>query len=190
MIESGDRVILNYYLNHIDKFMYLNTLCDLMLQMNTKHPPKILILGTVTVISLTFFSVKPAYSTSFSLKFINDSGQQVGSGAFSYEDNKIICVEATSDPTACNPPGGSPPNREIFVSNALNSFSATISGLNFRQSSIAWWADPSGSQKAGYQNRASRYRSFDIDIRYGRWVFTTGNWIFPDAVSNSHYELG
>jgi hypothetical protein len=153
-----------------------------MFQIKEKYTPKTFILGAVTVLSFTIFSAKPAYSTSFSLKFLNDSGQQVGSGAFSYEDNKIICVEATSDPTACNPPGGSPPNKEIFVSNALNSFSATISGVKFRQSYIAWWADPARNQKAGYQNRASRYRSFDIDIRYGRWLFTTGNWPYPDPV--------
>jgi hypothetical protein len=149
--------------------------------MNTKHPPKTLILGTVTVISLTFVSLKPAYSTSFSLKFLNDSGQQVGSGAFSYEDNKIICVEATSDPTACNPPGGSPPNKEIFVSNALNSFSATISGVKFRQSYIAWWADPARNQQAGFQYRSPligpSYPTFSI--AYGGWGFDSGNYMFP-----------
>ena len=182
MIESGDRVILNYYLNHIDKLMHFNTLCNLILQMKTKHTPKkTLILGTATVISLTFFSVKPAYSTSFSIKFLNDSGQQVGSGGFSYEDNKIICVEATSDPTACNPPGGSPPNKEIFVSNSLNSFSARISGVNFRRSSVAWWADPSRNQQAGFQYRSPligpSHPTFSIS--YGGWLFDSGNYMFP-----------
>jgi hypothetical protein len=162
-----------------------------MFQIQERYTPKTFILGAVTVLSFTIFSAKPAYSTSFSLKFLNDSSQQVGSGGFSYEDNKIRCVAQISIPTACNPPGGSPPNKEIFVSNALNSFSATISGVNFRQTSIAWWADPFRNQQAGYQNRASRYRSRpfdidirynDIDIRYGRWLFTTGNWPYPDPV--------
>jgi hypothetical protein len=150
-----------------------------MFQIKEKYTSKTFVLGAVTVLSFTIFIAKPAYSTSFSLKFLNDSGQQVGSGGFSYEDNKIRCVAQTSNPTACNPPGGSPPNKEIFVSNALNSFSATISGVNFRQTSIAWWADPSRNQQAGYQYRPRFVRSFDIDIRYDRWGFTAGDWISP-----------
>ncbi|MFM7441531.1 MAG: PEP-CTERM sorting domain-containing protein [Snowella sp.] len=147
--------------------------------MKTKHNPKTFILGAVTVISLTFFSVKPAYSTSFSLKFLNDSGQQVGSGGFSYEDNKIRCVEATSDPAACNPPGGSPPNKEIFISNTLNSFSVTILGQDFRRSFPAWWADPSRNQQAGYQLRAFSIPYPTISIGYGEWWFDSGILFFP-----------
>jgi len=152
-----------------------------MFQIKERCIPKTFILGTFTVLSFTIFSAKPAHSTSFSLKFLNDSGQQVGSGGFSYQDNKIRCVEATSDPTACNPPGGSPANKEIFVSNALNSFSATISGVNFRQSYIAWWADPSMNQQAGFQYRSPlvgpAYPSFSIG--YGGWAFDSGNYMFP-----------
>ena len=149
--------------------------------MKPKYVPKTFVLGAVTVISLTFFNVKPAYSTSFSLKFLDNSGQQVGSGGFSYEDNKIRCVEATSDPTACNPPGGLPSNKEIFVSNYLNSFSATISGVRFSQSYMAWWVDPSRNQQAGFQYRSPltgpSYPTFSIG--YGGWVFDSGNYMFP-----------
>ncbi len=150
-----------------------------MFQIKERYASKTFILGTVTVISLTIFGVKPAHSTSFSLKFLNDSGQQVGSGGFSYEDNQIICVEATSDPTACNPPGGSPSNKEIFISNTLNSFSATILGEDFRQSFIAWWADPSRNQQAGYQHRAFTIPYPTISISYGEWWFDSGILFFP-----------
>ena len=178
MIESGDRVILNYYLNHIDKLMYFNTLCNLILQMKTKHTPKkTLILGTATVISLTFFSVKPAYSTSFSIKFLNDSGQQVGSGDFSYEDNKIKCVQNTPNPSACNPPGADP-GHEIFVSNSLNSFSANILGVSFWKSSTAWWVDPSRHQQAGFQLIVPNKPFPSVSILYDRWFFANGNGPF------------
>jgi hypothetical protein len=84
-----------------------------MFQTKKRYTPKTFVLGAVTVLSFTILSVKPAYSTSFSLKFLNDSGQEVGSGDFSYEDNKIRCVQNTPNPSACNPPGADPGN-EIF----------------------------------------------------------------------------
>jgi hypothetical protein len=148
--------------------------------MKSKYVPKTFVLGAVTVISLAFFNVKPAYSTSFSLKFLDNSGQQVGSGGFSYEDNKIRCVELNL--AGCNPPGGlSSDDKEIFVSNPLNSFSATISGVRFSQSHLAWWVDPSRNQQAGFQVVSpGAYPSFYIG--YGGWFFDSGNYGFPYPV--------
>ena len=123
---------------------------------------KLVLTSAIAVLSLTVFSVNPAYSTSFSLNFLNSSGQQVGTGGFTYTDNQITCVE-TSIAGRCGSSG--PPIDIIFVTNYLSSFTATILGANISQFTSSWWVDPSRNQSAGGRT-VSRY---GIMIRNNNW---------------------
>lgn len=116
-------------------------------------PNKLFLTGAIAVLGLTVFGVNPAYSTSFSLNFLNSSGQQVGSGGFTYTDNEITCVE-TSIAGRCGSSG--PPIDRIFVTNYLSSFTATILGVNISRATSSWWVDPSRNQSAGTRS-FSRY---------------------------------
>jgi hypothetical protein len=133
------------------------------------HHPKISFLtGTVTILGLTIFSVNPAYSTSFDLKFYS-SGQEVGSGGFTYTDNEITCIE-TSIGGRCGSSG--PPIDVIFVSNYIKSFRATILGANISPYTSSWWVDPSRSQSAGTR----------IFSRYGIMI-QNNTWLIGSSIS-------
>jgi hypothetical protein len=106
------------------------------------------------------------------LKFLNNSGQQVGSGSFSYnDDNTLTCIATTFNPSSCDPPGFA---GEIFVTRLLTSFGATVWGETWGGlAGKAWWADSARDQSPAMQF-GSRYGIF-----ISNWLASNGSSTDP-----------
>jgi|GEM_PF-5862025 len=126
---------------------------------------------SAALLILAAFSNNPAYSTNFSLSFLDNSGQQVGYSQFSYADSGVTCVPTNTNPVACTSGSNPPGSNEIFVTHALTSFSTTIYGetLNILPNQWNWWADPTTSQQPG----ETLGDSSNISI-----TFYTNEWYF------------
>jgi hypothetical protein len=149
---------------------------------------KSIVTGSVTLLSLVVCGVNSANATTFSLKFLDNSGQQVGSGSFSYSDDEIRCIDISSGGyNACT----SNSSTKIFVSRSLTSFVATVPDDPSDPSGIttwgyldgpAWWADPARSQQAGFL--LSQRLPGDVQVSVANNLFrsTLGDPRFPRAV--------
>ena len=150
---------------------------------------KSIVTGSVTLLSLVVCGVNSANATTFSLKFLDNSGQQVGSGSFSYNDYEISCIDISSG--GYNPCTSNSPGTKIFVSRSLTSFVATVPEDPSDPSGIttwgyldgpAWWADPARSQQAGFLLSQRLQSEVQVSVANNLFRSTLGDPRFPRAV--------
>jgi hypothetical protein len=151
---------------------------------------KSIVTGSVTLLSLVVCGVNSANATTFSLKFLDNSGQQVGSGSFSYNDDEIRCIDISSG--GYNPCTSNSSGTKIFVSRPLSSFVATVPDDPSNPYGIttwgyldgpAWWADPARFQQAGYVfSQRSWQGGFEFGVADNYFRSTLGDPRFPRAV--------
>ncbi len=96
-------------------------------------------------------------TTDFSVSYFDNSGQPVGSGAFSYANEGTHCIELVPINTCSrNPPGWD----NITVTHYLNGFSGNLLGQSLYLGAESWWADTATSQLPGYVARERSGRGF------------------------------
>lgn len=112
------------------------------------------------------FILSPAEAATFQLKFFDDNDSVVGTGKFSFDRKKVICVEA-SDVGNCNNPDPSGDNDVVFKKNPITAFSATVQGEAWGFDSFFpfWWS--AQGQRAGTQG----IDRSGIDIIDDVWAF-------------------
>lgn len=126
-------------------------------RMNTILLKKITATCAGVVLSLTAIEIKPVQAASifWDLEFFNDSGEQVGTGEFSYDP------EATANVTAGRPPV------TISVSGIVDSFSANVAGLEWGKedflSRTFWWV-PNSAEATRGQSIRSRFGTFIVNF--------------------------
>jgi len=150
---------------------------------------KSIVTGSVTLLSLVVCGVNSANATTFSLKFLNNSGQQVGSGSFSYNDYEIRCIDISS--TAGGYCTSNRPGTQFFVSRPLTSFVATVPedpsdpyGTTTwgDLDGPTWWADPARSQQAGLLFSQRLPGDVQVSVANNLFRSTLGDPRFPRAV--------
>jgi hypothetical protein len=109
------------------------------------------LITTSTVLSLALVNAQSAEAAilPWSLTFLDNSGVQVGTGAFSYDDEKVVVVREGQPFTAFYIGGKDDPIRPDFIPgpwtltvfpNPVESFVANLPGVSWDLTFTSWWA--------------------------------------------------
>ena len=124
---------------------------------------KQLVITASVILTLVAVGANPAYSTNFSLSFLNDSGQQVGSGQFSFDENSPGTCVSNNGPFP--PPGGCQSPFGHLIPNVINSISVNVSGVTIsdfaKETPLNWWASGSTQQVGAYYADKSTFYIID-----------------------------